>query len=141
MTHTMQTTPAQVQADVAAARAALVERTGNENTVTLGFRFGGPQSDHYATNPGLDLNAVISFYGMLEPTRAGIDSEDFPAPLKSLDKIRKPVLAYGIPHEVHVDPGAPYSCFDRSQVEFAEASALAWRRAPDYLGRTATGVA
>jgi len=78
MTHTMQTTPAQVQADVAAARAALVERTGNENTVTLGFRFGGTQSDHCATNPDLDLKAVISFYGMLEPTPAGI--EDFPAP-------------------------------------------------------------
>jgi len=61
--------------------------------------------------------------------------------LKSLDKIRKPVPAYGIPPEVHVDPGAPHSCFDRSQEEFAEASALAWRRVLDSLGRTATGVA
>jgi carboxymethylenebutenolidase len=157
MTHTMQTTPAQVQADVAAARAALVERTGAVNAVTLGFCFGGAQSDLCATNPDLDLDAVISFYGMLDPGRAGIDSESFPAPLANVDKIRKPVLALfggadelipaadieafeaaleanGMPHETHVYPGAPHSFFDRSQEEFAEASADAWRRVLDYLG-------
>jgi carboxymethylenebutenolidase len=161
MTHTMQTTPAQIQADVAAARAALLERTDSDNTVTLGFCFGGAQSDLCATNSDLDLSAVISFYGMLDPARAGIDSDNFPAPLKNVDKIRKPVLALfggaddlipaadieafdtalganGIPHEVHVYAGAPHSFFDRSQEEFAEASADAWRRVLDYLGKSAT---
>jgi carboxymethylenebutenolidase len=161
MTHTMQTTPAQVQADVAAARAALAERTGADGFVTLGFCFGGAQSDLCATNPELDLDAVISFYGMLEPARAGIESEHFPAPLKNAEAISKPVLALfggaddlippedieafdaalttsGVPHEVHAYPGAPHSFFDRSYEEFAEASADAWERVLDYLGKIGT---
>lgn len=164
MTHTMQTTPAQVQADVAAARAALAERTGAESFVTLGFCFGGAQSDLCATNPELDLDAVVSFYGMLEPARAGVDSEHFPAPLKNAEAIGKPVLALfggaddlipaedveafdaalttaGVPHEIHVYPGAPHSFFDRSYEEFAEASADAWERVLDYLGKVGTATA
>jgi carboxymethylenebutenolidase len=41
MSHVIQTTPAQIQADVAAARAALADRTGAQSFVTLGFCFGG----------------------------------------------------------------------------------------------------
>ncbi len=161
MTHTMQTTPAQIQADVAAARAAIAGRTGADSVVTLGFCFGGAQSDLCGTNPDLDLDAVISFYGMLNPVRAGIESEDFPAPLKHADGIVKPVLAlYGgadnlippedieafdsalsaneVPHEIHVYPGAPHSFFDRSFEEFAEASADAWERVLDFFGKVGT---
>jgi carboxymethylenebutenolidase len=164
MTHTMQTTPAQVQADVKAAQAALAERTGADSFVTLGFCFGGAQSDLCATNPELDLDAIVSFYGMLNPARAGIESEHFPAPLQYAGAIRKPVLALfggadelippedieafdaalganGVPHEIHVYPGAPHSFFDRSYEQFAEASADAWQRVLDYLGKIGTAVA
>jgi len=41
MPHVMQTTPARVQADIAAARDALAERTGATSFVTLGFLLWG----------------------------------------------------------------------------------------------------
>jgi carboxymethylenebutenolidase len=160
MAHTLQTKPAQVQADVAAARAALAERTGATSFVTLGFCFGGAQSDLCGADPALGLAATISFYGMLDPARAGLDSPDFPAPLRHADSLRTPLLAiFGgaddlipqedidsfsavltgneVPHEIHVYPGAPHSFFDRSAEQFADASADAWERVLDYLGRIA----
>jgi carboxymethylenebutenolidase len=156
MPHTMQTTPAQVQADIAAAREALAERTGATRFVTLGFCFGGAQSNLAGANPDLGLEAVVSFYGMLDPRRAGLDTPDFPAPLRAAHDIRTPVLAlYGgadplippediaafdaalgtnsTPHEIVSYPGAPHSFFDRSFDEHAEASADAWRRVLDFL--------
>jgi len=164
MTHTMATTPSQVQADIAAARDALADRTGATRFVTVGFCFGGAQSDLAGANPGLGLDAVISFYGMLDPSRAGLDSKDFPAPLRAADEIRTPLLALfggadplippedieafdaaltrnGVAHEIHSHPGAPHSFFDRSFVEHAEASADAWRRVLDFLGKVEAGVA
>jgi carboxymethylenebutenolidase len=164
MSHTMQTTSGQVQADITAARDTLADRTGATSFVTIGFCFGGAQSDLAGTNPTLGLDAVISFYGMLDPQRAGLDSENFPAPLRSADKIRTPVLAMfggadelippddiqafddvltrnGVPHEIHSYPGAPHSFFDRSFDEHAEASADGWRRVLDFLGRVGAGAA
>ncbi|UGS36791.1 dienelactone hydrolase family protein [Capillimicrobium parvum] len=158
MPHTMQTTPAQVQADIAAARDALAERTGATSFVTLGFCFGGAQSDLAGANPELGLDAVVSFYGTLDPGRFGIDSPDFPAPLRHADQIRTPLLALfggaddhippadiekfdaaltrnGVPHEIVSYPGAPHSFFDRAFDEHAEASADAWRRVLDFLGK------
>jgi carboxymethylenebutenolidase len=107
---------------------------------------------------------VISFYGMLDPSRAGLDSENFPAPLRAADEIRTPLLALfggadplippedieafdaaltrnSVPHEIHSYPGAPHSFFDRSAAEHAEASADAWRRVLDFLGKVGAGVA
>ncbi len=164
MTHTMQTTPAQVQADIAAARDLLAERTGATSFVTMGFCFGGAQSDLAGANLALGLDAVISFYGMLDPRRAGLDSGNFPAPLRSAAEIRTPVLALfggadglippddidafdaaltrnGVPHEIQSYPGAPHSFFDRSFDEHAEASADAWRRVLDFLGNVRAGAA
>jgi carboxymethylenebutenolidase len=63
MPHTMQTTPAQVQADIAAARDALAERTGATSFVTLGFCFGGAD----AGNPPEDIEAfaeALNLYGV-----------------------------------------------------------------------------
>lgn len=157
MPHTMKTTVPQIQADVAAAREALAARTGATSFVTLGFCFGGAQSDLCGANPDLDLDALVSFYGMLDPARAGLDTEEFPAPLKHAGEIRKPLLAHfggadelipaedrdafdaalsgnGVDHEFHVYPGAPHSFFDRSQEEFADASAAAWERTLNFLG-------
>lgn len=162
MPHTMQTKPAQVQADIAAAREALADRTDATSFVTVGFCFGGAQSDLAGANRELGLDAVISFYGTLDPGRVGIDSPDFPAPLLHADEIRTPVLAlYGaademippddieafdaaltrndVPHEIHSYPGAPHSFFDRSFDEHVEASADAWRRVLDFLGKLGAG--
>jgi carboxymethylenebutenolidase len=164
MTHTMQTTPAAVQADIAAARDALSERTDATSFVTLGFCFGGAQSSLAGAQPDLGLDAVVSFYGMLDPRRAGLDSDDFPAPLQVADSIRTPLLGLfggadplippedieafdaaltrnGVPHEIVSYPGAPHSFFDRSFDEHAEASADAWRRVLDFLGQVQVGAA
>ncbi len=156
MPHVMQTTPARVQADIAVACDLLAERCGAESFVTVGFCFGGAQSDLAGVNPGLPLAAVISFYGMLDPRRAGLDAPGFPAPLAGVDGIQTPLLALfggaddlippedveafdealtrnGVPHEIHSYPGAPHSFFDRAFAEHADASADAWRRVLDFL--------
>jgi carboxymethylenebutenolidase len=44
-----------------------------------------------------------------------------------------------LPHEIHSYPGAPHSFFDRSFEEHAEASADAWRRVLDFLGKVGAG--
>jgi carboxymethylenebutenolidase len=164
MPHVMQTTPAQVQADIAAARDVLAQRTGATSFVAVGFCFGGAQADLAGTNAPLGLDAVVAFYGTLDPSRHGLDSPGFPAPLKHADEIRTPVLALfggadagippedieafaealnrnGVPHEIHTYPGAPHSFFDRSHEEHAEASADAWRRVLDFLGGVGAGAA
>jgi carboxymethylenebutenolidase len=156
--HVMQTSPARVQADIAAARDFVAARTGATSFVTVGFCFGGAQSDLAGTNAELGLDAVIAFYGTLNPARRGMDNPDFPAPINHVDEIRTPVLALfggadegipqedidafdqglsanGVPHEIHTYPGAPHSFFDRSYEEHAEASADAWRRVLDFLGK------
>src|SRR3954469_753764 len=122
--HVMQTTPAQVQLDIAAARDFVAERTGASSFVTVGFCFGGAQSDLAGTNGELGLDAVISFYGTLNPRRRGMENPDFPSPIDHVDEIRTPLLALfggadegipaedietldagltanGVPHEIH----------------------------------------
>ena len=154
--HVMQTSPATVQAEIAAARDFVRERTGATSFVTVGFCFGGAHSLLAGTNPELGLDAVISFYGTLHPRRRGLDNPDFPSPIDHLDEIRTPTLALfggadegippedvealdaalsanGVAHEIHTYPGAPHSFFDRSFEEHAEASADAWRRVLDFL--------
>src|SRR5215212_2040957 len=59
--HVRQTRPPSVQADLAAALAALRERTGAERAVTVGFCFGGTQSFLAATNAELRLAGAIGF--------------------------------------------------------------------------------
>jgi carboxymethylenebutenolidase len=162
MSHVMQTKPEQVQTDIATARELLADRTGATTFVTIGFCFGGAQSDLAGTNLELGLDAVISFYGTLASRQFGAENPDFPAPLKHADQIRTPVLALyggadpGIPpediaefdaaltrsgvlHEIHIYPGAPHSFFDRSSEQHAEASADAWRRVLDFLEKIGAG--
>jgi carboxymethylenebutenolidase len=156
--HVMATTPAQVQADIAAARDFVAGRTGATSFVTVGFCWGGAESDLAGTNAELGLDAVISFYGTLNPGRRGMTDPNFPSPITHMDAIRTPVLALfggadegipqedidafaaalsanAVPHEIHTYEGAPHSFFDRSFDEHAEASADAWRKVLDFLGR------
>jgi len=156
MAHLGQTEPAVVQQDIAAAREALAERTGAGTFVSVGFCFGGAQSFLAGRNPATGLDAVIGFYGTLDPSRTGLDF--LPAPIAHAGEPSVPVLglfggadpnipiedieafdraleAGGVEHELITYPGAPHSFFDRSYAEHAEASADAWRKVLDFLDR------
>jgi carboxymethylenebutenolidase len=149
--HVRETTPEQIQADVAAAIELLKTRTDATQVVTVGFCFGGAQSFLAATNADLDLDAVVGFYGGLDGERLGI-----PSPRDQAAKAVRPVLALfggadenitesqratfaanleqaGVEHDVVVYPGAPHSFFDRKQEQFADASQDAWRRTLAFL--------
>ena len=129
--------PEFVQADAAAAVAALHERTG--------------AADVAATNAELGLAGVIGFYGSLSPERWGENS-----PIRRAGEMHGPVLGLfggadegippdqveafdhnlaeaGVEHEIVTYPGAPHSFFDRRYEEHAEACADAWRRILAFL--------
>jgi carboxymethylenebutenolidase len=149
--HVQKTRPKTVQADAAAALAALRERTGADGASTVGFCFGGTQSFLAATNQALGLEGVIGFYGSLSVERWGDMS-----PIRRAVDMHGPVLGMfggadeGIPpdqveafdaalaeadveHEIVTYPGAPHSFFDRRYEEHAEACADAWRRILAFL--------
>jgi carboxymethylenebutenolidase len=159
MPHVMQTRVEQVQADIAAAIAALRERTDVSSIVTVGFCFGGTQSFMAATSAELDLDGAVGFYGSLVPRRQGA-----PEPIKHAAATRCPVLglfggadenitpdhieAYerglqeaGVEHEIVTYPGAPHSFFDRAFSEHAEACEDAWRRVLGFLQHAGTSLA
>jgi carboxymethylenebutenolidase len=152
--HVEATTIEGVQTDLAAARAALAERTGATRFASLGFCFGGGHSFWAGTNPNLGLDAVVGFYGGLNPTRRGIANR--PNLVENGDQVKLPVLGLfggddesipaedidafdagleraGTDHEIVTYPGAPHSFFDRKQEEFADASTDAWTRVLDFL--------
>jgi carboxymethylenebutenolidase len=152
--HVAGTTVENVQRDVAAARAALVERTGAELLASVGFCFGGTHSFWCGANPELGIDRVVGFYGLLDPSRRGATNR--PSLVERGDEIEVPVLGlFGgsddniptgdiaafdialdeaeVEHELVTYPGAPHSFFDREQEEFADASADAWNRVLDFL--------
>jgi carboxymethylenebutenolidase len=151
MPHVQKTSLEQVQADAAVAVATLRERSGVHSVASLGFCFGGFHSLMAGMNPEMGLAGVVSFYGLLDGRRLGVDG-----PLQRGEEIRCPVLglyggadqgipvevvhefeqrlaAAGIPHEIKIYDGAPHSFFDRSFEEHAEASEDAWRRVLRFL--------
>jgi carboxymethylenebutenolidase len=159
MPHVMQTRVEQVQADIAAAIAALRERTDASSIVTVGFCYGGSQSFAAATSAELDLDGAVGFYAALVKRREGA-----PSPIEDAGRTRCPVLglfggadenitpdhiaAYerglreaGIEHDIVSYPGAPHSFFDRSFSEHAEACDDAWRRVLGFLQRVGTSLA
>jgi carboxymethylenebutenolidase len=158
MPHVTQTQVDQVQADTAAAIAALRERTGVTSVVTVGFCFGGGQSFMAATSEELDLDGAVGFYAGLVPRREGA-----PAPIEHAPEVRCPILGLfggadgnitpdqiaafeagvdeaGVEHEIHIYPGAPHSFFDRSFTEHAEACEDAWRRVLGFLEKVGAAV-
>ncbi|HEY6758157.1 MAG TPA: dienelactone hydrolase family protein [Baekduia sp.] len=149
--HALDSDPATIQADIAAACAVLRERGAATRFAVVGFCYGGSQAFLAATNPDLPIDRVVGFYGGLSGERLQI-----PAPRDEIAAARVPVLGLfgdadqgiteadratfaenldraGVPHEIHVYPGAPHSFFDRKQEEFADASADAWRRTLAFL--------
>jgi carboxymethylenebutenolidase len=145
--HVAEMTPEQVQLDVAAAIAALRERTGATDVIAVGFCRGGTMAELVTTSDDVDLAGIIAFYGGLGGPRL-----PFPGPLARAEELRGPILALyggadqsipaedvaafdaklsdaGIEHEFVTYPDAPHGFFDRSYSEHAEACADAWRRA------------
>jgi carboxymethylenebutenolidase len=150
--HVAATTIEGVQTDLAAAREALAERTGAIRFASVGFCFGGSHSFWAGTDPDLGLDAVVGFYGALDPG----DRDNRPNLVERADEIELPLLGLfgggdehitaahraafdsgleraGVEHEIVTYPGAPHSFFDRKQEEFAEASTDAWTRVLDFL--------
>jgi carboxymethylenebutenolidase len=150
--HRTKTTPANIQADVAAAIGALRERTGALGATTVGFCFGGTHSLLTAANQDVDIDGAVSFYGLLDGGRLGING-----PLQRVAEIRAPVLGLyggadqaipveqvhefdarlselGVAHEIVIYDGAPHSFFDKKCDEFEEACEDAWRRTIGFIG-------
>jgi len=153
MPHVQQTTPAGVQADVAACVAHLRDH-GCEAIFTVGFCFGGRNSWLFAAS-GHALAGAIGFYG-----RPGPGSDGSPGPAARATEMTAPILALqggddpsipaeesqafdealtaaGVEHEVVIYPRAPHSFFDRKYEEFAADSEDAWNRVLAFIARYA----
>jgi carboxymethylenebutenolidase len=156
LSHVSRTTPATLQADIAAAVAFLRAPDGGavRSVFSVGFCFGGALSFLQAAS-GLGYAGVIGFYGW----PLGLSRwPDWPRPIDAVGRYTCPVLALyggadpgippsavgefdaaldgaGVTRETKVYDGAPHSFFDRRQTEFADASADAWRRVRAFVGR------
>jgi carboxymethylenebutenolidase len=149
MPHVDQTTPEGVQVDVRAAVEYLRSK-GTRAVFTVGFCFGGRNSWLSAAG-GHGLAGAIGFYG-----RPGEGRDGTPGPAQRVAELEAPILALqagadqhisaednaafdealtaaGVEHEVVAYEGAPHSFFDRSQEQYATASADAWTRVLAFI--------
>ncbi|HEY2073827.1 MAG TPA: dienelactone hydrolase family protein [Gaiellaceae bacterium] len=140
MPHREQTTPEQIQADVAACVAYLRDR-GATTVFTVGFCMGGRNS-WLAAAAGHGIAGAVGFYGsppledaarMAAPIlalQAGADAHITHEANAAFDAA---LAAAGVEHELVEYDGAPHSFFDRKQEEFQDASDDAWRRTLDFI--------
>ena len=142
MPHVEQTTPANVQADVAACAASLRDR-GADRIFTVGFCFGGRHSWLAAADQD-GLAGAVGFYG--RPADATKRAKELKAPILALQAgddqnitaddnaaFERALQAAGVEHELVTYAGAPHSFFDRKQEEFADASEDAWAKVLTFL--------
>jgi carboxymethylenebutenolidase len=142
--HVDQTTPDGIAADVAAGAEYLRSPDGGgvRSVFTVGFCFGGAQSwRQSAANPG--LAGCVGFYGvpgrvrdvipqMQAPLLVLIAGDDF-TPQEEFVHFDEELTSAGLPHSMHVYPGAPHSFFDRAYAEHQKACEDAWRRMIDFV--------
>lgn len=149
MEHVEQTTSEGVQADVRAG-VEYLRSNGARAVCTVGFCFGGRNS-WLAAAGGHGLAGAIGFYG-----RPGEARDGTPGPTQRAAELDAPILALqagadqnisaadnaafdealtsaGVEHELVTYDGAPHSFFDRSQEQFAAASADAWTRVLAFI--------
>jgi carboxymethylenebutenolidase len=151
MPHRQQVKLGQALEDLAAAIAALRERTDAGAVISVGFCFGGSLSFVAGTDAHLDLAGVVGLYGVLDrdrfdghgvlttaaetrrPLLGLFGGADQAIPQEQVDEFESLLSESGAEHEIHVYPGAPHSFFDKKQDEFAEESEDAWRRMLAFL--------
>lgn len=151
--HVAQTTYEGVRLDVAAAVELLREANPERKVFTLGFCFGGSNSWQQAAN-GHGLAGAIGFYGvpgrerpqggrssidlapeMACPVLGLIGGDDPSIPPEMVEEFDQALTKAGVEHELHVYPDAPHSFFDRSQSQYANESADAWRRVLGFINQ------
>jgi len=119
----------------------------------IGFCFGGTHGFLAGANRGLDLDAVVGFYGRLSPGRLPRPAEqahslgvpllglfhgdDLSIPAEEIQEFDTALGRAGVRHELITYLGAPHSFFDRSFVEHEEACSDAWNRVLDFLDQLA----
>jgi carboxymethylenebutenolidase len=136
--HVDQTTPEGIDTDLAAAIAALRERTRPDlPVVTVGFCFGGSHSWRQSGGD-LDVAGCVGFYGRPSvvgeaATRAQrpvvmlIAGADRATPVEDQMQLAETMREAGASVHAIVFDGAPHSFFDRAFGEWAEACQDAWR--------------
>ena len=137
--HLEQTTPQNIERDVAAAVGYLKSKDGGavKSVFTVGFCFGG--SNSWNQSAGVrGLSGCIGFYGRPERTEPFIAKMEAPlllliagadfTPQEAIQAFDKKLTEAKVPHEMHVYEGAPHSFFDRSFAEWKDACDDAWRR-------------
>jgi carboxymethylenebutenolidase len=142
--HVEQLTPDQLRGDVAAAVARLRDEHGARRVVTVGFCLGGRVSLRQGF-AGHGLAGTVALYGspagrgnLPSATEHAADFEcpvlglyggaDQGIPVEDVAAFGSALEAAGVPHELHVYPGAPHSFFDRSYADFADECRDAWSR-------------
>jgi carboxymethylenebutenolidase len=150
------TTPATLQADIAAGAAYLRGPEGGQvrSVFSVGFCFGGALSYLQAAS-GLGYAGVIGFYGWplglkrwpdrprpidaapdyKSPVLSIFGGADEGIPQSAVDEFDAALRKAGVKHDATVYPGAPHSFFDRKFTEFADASADAWKRVQAFVGQ------
>ncbi len=149
--HVSQLQPTTFLADASAALNYL--RTGlraDQSTFVLGFCMGGSLSLYTATEPAFALAGAIGFYAPLglnlgQETFLGASKRtsipvlglfgggDSSIPAEQREELDHTLKQSQVEHEIVVYPGAPHSFFDRSALQWAEASRDAWQRVLDFI--------
>ncbi|MBN1093002.1 dienelactone hydrolase family protein [Blastococcus sp. TML/M2B] len=136
--HIPQTTPEGIDADIAAAIAALRERHGADlPVVTVGFCFGGSHSWRQSGGD-LGLAGCAGFYGRPSmvgdaaeraalPTVMVIAGADAATPVEDQLALAGRMRAAGADVDAPVYEGAPHSFFDRAFGDWADACQDAWQ--------------
>ncbi len=148
--HFLQLSGEALSADVAAA-AAVLRDAAVDRVYTIGFCVGGRASFLQAAEAH-ELAGVIGFYGW----PVGEHRSGLPAPVDRTQQFRCPVLAIfagadygisdedagafdtaltrdGVSHQTVTYADAPHGFFDKSNDDFANASADAWRRVLAFM--------
>jgi len=143
-----------LMADAKAGADALRARPSVRAMFYVGFCFGGRLALLAGTRTELGAAGVIGFYGwpvgegragtpapaavasdMRSPVLALFGGADRGIPATAVDEFRDALDGANVESEIVTYDGAPHSFFDRKAGEFAEASADAWRRALEFVGR------
>ncbi len=143
-THMARLEPGRVEADAAAAVAAIGERSDGP-VFSVGFCLGGGYSWRLAA-AGLGLAGAVGFYGpprffgdrtaeLSAPLLMLLAGDDVATPQEDFDAFAARLDAAGKEHEMYVYEGAPHSFFDGSYEQWQEACTDSWHRILGFTAR------